>query len=256
MSGQPLVREGPVPLWAQLLDDLRARLARGEFDDGFPTDRELMDTYEVSRHTVREAVRRLQDEGVLERERGRGSFIRQPLLQQPVGPLYSLFRSIEDQGFEQRSRVLVARVETDPDAAEQLELDDHEELVHLRRLRQADALPIAVDDLWLPAVIGRPLLDVDLERTAVYDELERLTGVRPTSGWERIHPGLATEADRALLDIPADQPVFVVERRTESGGVPIEWRRTIVRGDLYAFVTDWSGPGTTGSQFAPRPDRP
>lgn len=252
MTSARLDRDGSLPLWAQLLHDLRDRLATGEFDRGFPTDRELMDQYEVSRHTVREAVRKLQDEGVLERERGRGSFIKQPVLHQPLGPLYSLFRSIEDQGYEQRSTVLASGEVTDTAAAEQLDLDPDAELVHLRRLRLADEVPIAVDDLWLPAEVGRPLLLVDLEHTAVYAELDRLTGVRPTSGWERINPGLADETDRALLDIPADQAVFVVERRTESDGVAIEWRRTVVRGDRYTFVTDWTGPGTAGSQFAPR----
>lgn len=47
------------PLWAEVLADLRTRLDGGEFDERFPTDRELMSHYGVSRHTVREAVRGL-----------------------------------------------------------------------------------------------------------------------------------------------------------------------------------------------------
>ncbi|MGH9116237.1 MAG: GntR family transcriptional regulator [Acidimicrobiales bacterium] len=53
-------RSGPTPLWAQVLADLRLRLARGEFESRFPGDVELTDQYGVSRHTVREAVRLLQ----------------------------------------------------------------------------------------------------------------------------------------------------------------------------------------------------
>lgn len=247
-------RGSPVPLWNQVLDDLRERLAAGEFARGFPTDHELMEAYEVSRHTVRDAVRRLQDDGVLTRERGRGSFVREPLLQQPVGPLYSLFRSIEDQGFEQRSRVLLSAETADETAAEHLDLDPSTPLVHLRRLRSADDLAIAVDDLWLPAELGRPLLDADLEHTAVYIELERLTGVGPVAGWERIHPGLPDADEQAALGVGPTQPVFVVERRTTAAdGTPVEWRRTVVRGDRYAFVTTWgdaAGRGDAG--FAPR----
>lgn len=247
-------RSSPVPLWAQVLADLRERIAAGEFDAGFPTDHELMESYDVSRHTVREAVRRLQDEGVLTRERGRGSFVRQPDVQQPLGPLYSLFRSIEDQGFEQRSVVISASECTDERVAEYLDVDPSTPLVHLHRLRLADQVPIAVDELWMPAAIGRPLLHVDLEHTAVYTELERLTGVRPVAGWERISPGLADVDERALLDIGPEQAVFVIERRTVGIDTsPIEWRRTIVRGDRYTFVTRWDGPDTADSQFAPRP---
>jgi GntR family transcriptional regulator len=51
--------ESAPPLWAAVLDDLRTRLARGEFAERFPTDRELTAHYGISRHTAREAVRRL-----------------------------------------------------------------------------------------------------------------------------------------------------------------------------------------------------
>ncbi|MCO4836402.1 MAG: GntR family transcriptional regulator, partial [Acidimicrobiaceae bacterium] len=54
-----LDRSSPLPLWAQLETDLRRRLEDGEFDDAFPTDLMLTEAYEVSRHTVREAVRQL-----------------------------------------------------------------------------------------------------------------------------------------------------------------------------------------------------
>src|ERR687891_584603 len=70
---QPLDRGNPLPLWAQLESDLRRRLSAGAFADRFPTDRDLVETYDVSRNTVREAVDRLCGEGLLERRRdGRG----------------------------------------------------------------------------------------------------------------------------------------------------------------------------------------
>ncbi len=255
-SAAKLDHRSPLPLWAQVLDDLRARLTSGEFSHEFPTDRQLIDEYGVSRHTVRDAVRRLQDEGVLERARGKGSFVRRLDLEQPVGPLYSLFRSIENQGYEQRSKVLEADERVDAGAAAQLRVAANARLVYLRRLRLADDVPIAVDELWLPARFGRPLLKVDLEHTAVYVELERVTGVRPTAGWERIHPGLASKEHRELLGIPARQAVFEIERRTESDGLALEFRRTIVRGDRYSFVTRWTGAASTDSQFDPRRDVP
>ena len=69
-------RASPMPLWAQVLSDLSDRLGAGEFDERFPTDQELVEAYGVSRQTVREAVRRLADDGLLARERGRGTRVR------------------------------------------------------------------------------------------------------------------------------------------------------------------------------------
>ena len=72
----PLDRADPVPLWVQLEAELRRRIDAGEFSDGrFPTDLELTEGYEVSRHTVREAIRHLNKTGILKRERGRGTVI-------------------------------------------------------------------------------------------------------------------------------------------------------------------------------------
>jgi GntR family transcriptional regulator len=240
-------RTSPLPLWAQVLADLRERLSAGEFTESFPTDSELVATYDVSRHTVREAVRRLHGEGLLDRERGRGTTVRSPMIAQPTGQLYSLFASIEAQGYHQRSEVVALERRQDARAAKQLGLRDGASMLHLRRIRFADDTPIALDELWLPDTYSEALLGVDFEHTALYDELATL-GVRPTSGWERLHPAVADAPARRALGLRAGQAVFLVERYTEFDGTPLEWRLTTIRGDHYAFVTTWSSSdGTTAA---------
>jgi GntR family transcriptional regulator len=246
-------RDSPMPLWAQVLDDMRGRLASGEFTDGLPAERELIAQYDVSRHTMRDAMRRLHAEGLINRERGRGTFIRPQNIEQRSGALYSLFRSIEDQGFEQRSKVLELDERTDPAVAAKLGVDVDTTFVYLHRLRNADATPIATDELWIPAEYAAPLLATDFEHTAVYTELERQCGVRPGAGSERVHPVIPAKEERALLGISAKVPAFLIERRTSYRGRPLEWRRTVVRGDLYTFMSVWSDTGEQRERpsFAP-----
>jgi GntR family transcriptional regulator len=224
-----------------VLDDLRRRLDAGAFVTGFPTDAALMRDYGVSRHTAREAVRRLQAEGVVRRYRGRGTFVETPQVEQVVGPLYSLFRSVEEQGFEQRSRVLALEMVRDEHAATQLGVPTDGDLLHLRRVRYVGKSPLAVDNVWLPGDRCRALLAVDFTRTGLYHELERLCGVTPVSGWERLRPVLPDREQCRLLGITARQPVFLIERRSDCRDGPLEWRCTVVRGDQYSFVTRWSG---------------
>lgn len=239
-----LDRSSPLPLWAQLLEDLRGRLDAGEFVDAFPTDLELTTTYGVSRHTAREAVRRLQGEGVVSRERGRGTFVRSPTFEQPTGAIYSLFRSIEERGLEQRSEVLDRSSVTDPEVAGRLDLPAGAELVRLERLRSADGHPLAHDTVWLPAAIARPLLDVDFTRTALYDELQARCDVRPASGTEWIATELPGRHERELLGVASKQPVFRIRRRScTADGDALEWRETVIRGDRYTFVAQWSPTG-------------
>lgn len=236
-------RNSPMPLWAQVLDDLRRRLDAGEFAEEFPTDIDLIQHYDVSRHTAREAVRRLQDEGIVTRERGRGTFVRTPSIEQGTGALYSLFRSLEARGIVQRSHVIDLSAVKDTTVAARFERPANASFVRLERLRYADDVPLAHDVAWIPASIGDPLLEVDFTHTALYDELQARCGVRPMSGTENISTELPPKSERELLRISAKQPVFRIERTSFDGDDMIEWRETLVRGDRYTFVASWSPSG-------------
>ncbi len=235
-----------MPLWAQLLSDLRARLAAGEFNDRFPTDQELVDEYGVSRHTVREAVRRIQAEGILDRRRGRGTYVKQVEFEQPLGTLYSLFRSIEAAGAGQTSVVLAKEVRTDATVAEQLDLPPDTELFYLERLRLAGEQSLAVDRAWVPNDIAGPLMDADFARTALYDELATLCGIQPETGTEIIRPVIPDDADREQLGLEEGEAAFLILRKTAAGGRPLEWRESVVRGDTYSFRIDWTGGPDSG----------
>ena len=246
----PLDRTSPMPLWAQLESELKRRLDAGEFDDGiFPTDLELTESYQVSRHTVREAIRHLNKSGLLKRERGRGTVVNRAEFEQSLGTLYSLFQTIESSGVEQTSEVLELGIVQDLAAATQLGLAEGADLVLLTRLRLAGGAPLAIDRAWLPRTIAEPLLDVDWSHTALYDELRRIGAPVPTQGWERLTPTIPVAADRARLGLKKTEAAFYLERLGLRDEVPIEWRTTIIRGDRYRFVTDWSA----GSATALRP---
>jgi GntR family transcriptional regulator len=238
-----------MPLWAQLETALKQRLDAGEFDDRFPTDNELVTEYSVSRHTVREAIRHLNKAGILRRERGRGTVINRSEFEQPLGALYSLFQSIEASGAVQRSHVLSIREDLDPVVAEQLGVQAETPLFFLERIRYADDEPLALDRSWLPMEIARPLLSTDFEHTALYDELQAQAGTAPNAGWERIAPVLPTPAERKLLLMHRGEAAFSLERLGTADGKPIEWRTTLIRGDRYRFVSNFSA-GTAPSMIA------
>lgn len=242
-----------MPLWAQVLDDLRRRLADGELTERFPTDRELVADYGVSRQTARDAVRRLREEGMVTRERGRGSFVQPRTIEQSLGALYSLFRSIEDQGFEQTSTVRTLEGRVNAEAAGMLELAEDAPLVFLERVRLADGEPVAVDCSWLPAALAGRLLDAgpELAHGALYEVLAERCGLVLTGGWERIRPELPTPAQAELLDVPAGRPLFAIERLAYRGEAPVEWRHAVVRGDRYAFTARWGSVGDQETGLAP-----
>ncbi|GAB92254.1 GntR family transcriptional regulator [Gordonia rhizosphera] len=238
-------------LWQQLREDLLRRVADGEFVDAFPGEWELRAEYGVSRHTVREALRALREEGVVTAERGRRPRVAgQTEITQPLGALYSLFESVESQHLVQRSIVRRLDRRQDAHAAVHLGLEESTPLIYLERLRLADDRPLALDCTWLPASIAEPLLDVDFTHTSLYEELATRCDVRLTGGHENIRAIIPTTAHRRLLDLDPNTAVMCVERTGHLDGNPVEWRITAIRGDRFSVLADFSARTGYTTQIA------
>ncbi|MHA6799345.1 GntR family transcriptional regulator [Bounagaea algeriensis] len=222
---------------------LGRRIAAEEFRAGLPSEQELQTQYGVSRHTVRQALRQLRAEGVITAQRGRGTrVVGEPGLEQPLGALYSLFNSVEDSGHEQRSVTLRLEEQADGVIAAQLGREESTPLLHVARLRLAAEEPLAVDRVWLPADLARPLLDVDFRHTSLYRELRQRCGLRVTAGDEQITAVMPSSAEREVLAVPDGAGAFRIHRFgcTSTHDHPIEYRSTLVRGDRFSFRAHWS----------------
>lgn len=238
-----LDRTSPAPLWAQLLEDLGRRLEANAFGEKFPSEHELVAEYDISRHTVREALRRLRETGVIDSNRGRLTVVRRTSIEQPLGALYSLFREVEGRGMEQRSVVRARDVRADAEAAAMLELAEDAALVYIERLRFADEEPLALDRTWLPLAVGERLLEADLTHSGLYDELRR-GGFGLTGGRELIEAVVPTAAQRRLLGVRSGVAALAIGRVGCIGPRPVEWRQTLVRGDRFSLSAEWSATKT------------
>jgi GntR family transcriptional regulator len=246
----PLDRDSPMPLWAQLRADLRRRLEAGAFDADFPGEMALVADYGVSRHTVRSALRELRADGVVLAERGRRPRVAPPsAITQPLGALYSLFASVESAGLRQTSIIRARDVRADGVISDHLGLEASTPLFRMERLRLAGGEPLALDTVWLPADVGAPLLDADFTHTALYDELAARTGVRIEGGREHIRGVVPTKAEQRLLGIGSGTAALAISRLGYAAGRPVEWRHTLIRGDRFSLLAEFSA--RTGYRLAP-----
>lgn len=235
----------PTPLWHQVSDDLRRRINRGEFPEAFPGEFALTEQYEVSRHTIREALRVLRSEGLVRSERGRVSTVESAGYTQNMGSLYSLFRSLEDQGVVQRSEVLRQSRTVNSTVSTALGLPKDSELVVIERVRIADDSPLAVDTAWLPLTYARALLDADLRATAIYDVLATSSGVVVDSGHECVTAMIPPAYVAKHLGMGSIGAVHYIERIAYADDIPIEWRETYIRGDRFSLEVEWSRTSST-----------
>lgn len=241
MGARQLERGGGVPLWLQLQRDLTARVRAGEFPELFPSELELAAEYQLSRQTVRQALRQLRAGGLVTGSRGRTSRVGSPAaIEQPLGALYSLFASIQAAGYPIRSRVRTFGIRADGVIATRLGLEESVPLVYLYRLRLAGDLPLALDQVWLPASFAEPLLEADFTRADLYSELARRTGIRLDSGEERINAVTLTDVQRRLLDCPPDTAAFAIRRLARMKGRPVEWRHMLIRGDRFPLTATFA----------------
>ncbi len=185
-------------------------------------------------------MRRLEIDGLLVRQRGRGTSLTHPVLEQPLHSLYSLASSMRSQGIEERSEVrAVARVAAPEEVATELGISPGGPVVYVERVRLAGGEPIAWDRSWLPAAMADPLVVIDLTHGSIYDVLAAHCAVRITGGWERIRPVVPSAPERELLALPDDVAAFAIERLVLAGETPVEWRRSLIRGDRYSLLAQW-----------------
>jgi GntR family transcriptional regulator len=242
MAAEAVDRTSRVPVWRQVREDLLRRLAAGEFAGRFPGELALTSDYQVSRHTVRQALVQLRADGVVVAERGRQPRVAPPTeIEQPLGELYSLFDSVEQGGQAQDSTVRTLDVRSDGVIASRLGLEESTPLVYLERLRGAGGEPLAVDRTWLPASLAAPLLEADFTHTSLYRVLAERAGVTVDHSHEEIRPAVPTSAERALLHCPPGVAAFSIHRLGHAQGQAVEWRHTLIRGDRFALTTELAG---------------
>lgn len=235
-----LDRESPTPLWSQLESELRRRLDAGHFERRFPTDRELMEVYGVSRHTARHTIGQLGADGIVRRARGIGTSLDRRTMERSLGALYGMYQLVQEMGAEIRSEVVEVGIVRDAEAAGRLRLSPDAELVHLHRVCLADGVPLVIDRVWMPASVARPILGLDFTTGTLYDRFEQALGRRPNEGWEQIIPSVPSSEDRLALQLGDSDAVFTLTRLGTFDGEPVEWHVNQVRGDRFTLAGDWS----------------
>ena len=233
-------RGGPLPYYAQLADILREQIGRAEYAPGdlLPPESELCRSFGLSRTVVRQALDELVAEGLVRKEKGRGTFVARPKIADLiVHELKGFTEEMAGRGVEVQTQVLRQDVIAVPQrVAEALRIGSDEQVVHIARVRSIDREPIVKTDTFLPASRFSALADADLEARGLYELLAEQYGVLPMGGWRRIEAIVASRDLADALSIDVGSPVLELRAvTTEENGRPFEHFRAAYRGDRTSF---------------------
>jgi GntR family transcriptional regulator len=243
-------RASPLPFYYQLkqilLSDLRERqLAPG---DRLPGDHELCRTHQVSRTVVRQALAELETEGVIQRVKGRGTFVApRRTSEHLVQSLTGLYEDVAARGSRLRSEVRrLEVVPADEQIATALELPLGAPVIVLERLRFVDDEPWVLVTAHLPQDLAPGLVDDDLRDQSLYGLLEQKYAVQLTHARRTVEATVAHDDLAAALDIHSGDAVLVLRSTAHAGTRPVEVFVAYHRGDRSSFevsVTRSTQPG-------------
>lgn len=235
----------PVPKYYRLRESLRAEIESGELGEGeiIPSERELCEQHGVSRMTARQAVMELVNEGFLYRQQGRGTFVageeaRRNKVQQEAARLTSFTQDMRERGMAVSSVVLKAELESaGPALARILQIAREGKIVRLKRLRNADGEPMALEVSHLIHDAVQNIPWGSLGERSLYEELDS-AGVRVSRAEQSYEAALVGEEAAEHLGVPAGSPALLIERVTfDADDRPFEYVRSTYRGDRYRITT-------------------
>ncbi len=238
-SSFTLQQQSPVPLYTQIREVLRARILDGTYQphQQMPSEGDMISLFSVSRITVRQALSDLQNEGLIFRIHGKGTFVSKPKAFQDLGRLQGFGEAMRQMGYETYSKVLsIKTVKAETQIAERLHLPKQAKVTEIKRLRFLNREPISLDVTYLPTSIGARLAKEDLATRDIFVILENDYGMSLGHADLQIGSTLADDILAGQLRVEEGSPVLVIERTTHTvDGLPIDYEHLYYRGDAFQY---------------------
>ncbi len=231
--------EKGIPRHKQISKWLRQQIEDGTFkvDEKLPSENELCQKFDVSRVTVRKALQTLENEQLIYRSQGLGSFVKDNRSHQSFVQLTDFVEDMKRAGMEASSEVISMEPTTVTEQiTSKLKIDADKTVIRLDRLRLGDGQPIAFDTTWLPVFYGQLIEGYDLTDKTIYNILEQDFDIPVEKGYYRIE---AENADNYLakhLNIGDGEALLLIDRLSLTvGDKPIYYQKRYYRTDRIVY---------------------
>lgn len=230
-----------VPIYVQIEEFLKKRIYLEEYKVGesIPSEREFSEQLGVSRMTVRQSITNLVNSGLLYREKGRGTYVATPKLEQPLNGLTSFTEDMKVRGMVPSSNLIrFEKVIPSIEIARELHLGQDIPVFYVIRIRNADAMPMAVERTYIPVKVF-PNLDENKMMGSLYAQIEAKYRQRIGNAKQQMEASIVSKEDSKFLQINHASAVLIIKRTSFlADGTPFELVRSTYRADRYKFISE------------------
>lgn len=228
-----------LPKYQTIENEIKSQIENGELKPGdmIPSENQLCELHNTSRMTVRQALNNLVIEGYLFKHKGRGTFVSKRKIEKNIQGVRGFTEEMESEGRVVKSIVKnFAIIQPSKEIKEKLFLNNGDQVVHVKRVRYGDDIPVLHEELYLPLDVFPDLTKADME-DSFYTYIANNTNFKISYCIQVIEATKSSKNLSQTLEVSKDDPVLVIKRNTFlNNGRPFEYVISTYRSDQYRFV--------------------
>ncbi|WP_406915359.1 GntR family transcriptional regulator [Enterobacter quasiroggenkampii] len=227
------------PMYRQIADALREKISAGELKpgDALPTESSLQEAFNVSRVTVRQALKLLTEEQIVESIQGSGTYVKEERVNYDIYQLTGFYEKLADRNVDTHSEVSIFEVlKADAKLAEKLNLSHDDKVWHVKRVRFIKQKPVNLEETWMPLALF-PDLTWEVMENSKYHYVEQIKKLVIDRSEQELVPIMPSEEAIAALSLDPAKPILEkVSRGFLKDGRVFEYSRNVFNTDDYKFT--------------------
>ncbi|MDR7080482.1 GntR family transcriptional regulator [Neobacillus niacini] len=229
-----------IPLYYQLQEILKEKIIDGTLVEGqlVPSERELMEIYNISRATARKALDGLMFEGLIKKKQGVGTFVAPKKVLQDLNGEIAFAQLAYEQGLRPSFKLYEATIEKDtsPRILNIFNLDKSDEIFKFSGLVSANDIPLFYVTTHIPLKLAPTILEKNLESTIFYEYIEKELKIKITHSTLEIDSINLNEFESKQLNTILGKSALLVERVYFSEQKAVVVSKSIVLGERSKYV--------------------
>jgi GntR family transcriptional regulator, mannosyl-D-glycerate transport/metabolism system repressor len=224
------------PLYKQVANQIKKQIQSDNLDkdDAIPSEQKLSESFNVSRVTIRQAIKLLVDEGILYKVRGSGTYVKQPKIEHDIYRLQGFTEEMESLNHVPSNQVLEFSMQLPAEPIkEKLNLKDNEKVFFIRRLRSGDGEPMILEETYMPVTLF-PDLSVEVMTRSKYEYVEK-KGYKIKERQGEILPHIPSKELRDILQMKDSSCLAMNLCAYLEDGTLFEYTKLYFRSEKYTF---------------------